>query len=445
MKKSLLILVAAFMVALSANAQVKRSAQTTKVDAPTAVKLTVEKAPALNLMETAKAHRANKSAVRRAVTDVAGSYILDYYNFDGDFCSSSSFTITAETGTIKAYNVETDEEDIDFEYNVRLDGFSYDGGVAYGYYYEEDGFIYIPVQTIATNKTYGRVVLSGVTSVDGTPAHIGFDINILVEEDGTLSIYGAEEELAEAGYDAGEAITGWYSFLPDYDFGGWNFGFEIEFFPINGYMSGYEVHIENGAWGNWTRTNHDVYVEDYDTELVVHNFFDLCPISITIDGDKASIATPVRVSDYDYADEGEEPNYMQIWQWDADFEHVVVPGAITGNVSIEEDGTKVIEFYDTEYKEAWTDEDGTEHEAGNYVIRDLTKYFMVHSTYGESGAYFWGEAQMVYIVIPNPSVGINELKVNGRNNMKTYNMMGQQVSPTAKGLLIRDGRKFINK
>lgn len=445
MKKSLLIMVAAVMVALGANAQLKRSVPATKVNAPSAVNFSVEKAPALNITDMAVAHRSGKQVARRAASDIAGSYILDFWNYDGDFCTSSSFTIEAASGTINAYDSATDEENVEFTYNVCLRDFTWKGGVAYGYYDEEAGSIYIPTQTIGRNATYGRIVLGAISSINGTPSHIGFDIKLLIDEDGTISLYDAEEELKDAGYDEGEAINGWYNFLPDYEFQGWNMGFDIEFLPVNAYMTGYEVHIENGNWGAWTKTEHDICVEDYGTELVVHNFFDLCPISITIEGDKASIATPVQVEDYNYASDGEEPNYIQIWQWDENFENIVNPGAITGNVGKTKDGSKVIEFYDTEYREAWTDESG-DHEAGYYILTDYTKWFMVHSTWSERGAYWWGEARNIAIIIPDASSGVNELKADARNNnAKTYNLMGQQVSGKTKGLVIRDGRKFMNK
>ena len=447
MKKGLLIMMATFMVAISANAQFKRTVQPKMKATPIATGLKIKKANDKLVLKTVTPVKDMKT--RRAAEDINGTYILDYDNYHGDFTASSSFTIVAETGTTKIIDMESEnlEETIDFNYNVRLEGFTYSNGIAYGYYDEEDGFIGIPVQTIYTHNKYGRVVLSGVTKNDDGPQSIGFDMGLIVEDDGTISFYDFEEELAEAGLE-GEYMSGWYSFLPDLpdeESGAWNMGFDVELLPVNAYTSGDEVHIVNGDWGDWTETQHFVSVEDYGTELVVHNFFDLCPISITIDGDKASIATPVQVDDYDYAEEGEDPNYIQIWQWNADFTQPLNPGAITGTVSTTANGSKVIRFYDTEYREAYTDEKGIEHEAGNYIVSDRSKYFMVHSTYGENGAIFWGEACYISLVIPNDMTGINEVKTNMKGNAMTYNMMGQQVSKSAKGLLIRDGKKFIVK
>lgn len=442
MKKSLLIAVAAIMVVLSVSAQQKRVAQATKMNAPVATKLNVTKAAA----PIAKRAIEKNQPARRAA-GVAGTYILDFDNYDGTFTESSSFEIVEKTGTVKIVDLETEnyDETIDFEYNVQLNDFTWEGGVAYGKYDATEGTIHIPVQVIGENSTYGRIVLGGISSLDGEPKHYPFDMILTVDEDGALQLYDMEEELAEV--YPGEIMSGWYSFLPDYEEGGaWNYGFDIEFFQPNAVMGGREVHIENGAWGEWTATTHNVSVEDYGTEIVVHNFFDLCPISITIDGDKASIATPVRVQSYDYADEGEEPNYIQIWQWDATLENRVNPGLITGNVSTDEEGNKMIEFYDTEYREAWTDEQG-DHEAGEYIINDYTKWFMVHSNYGENGAYWWGEARNVYLIIPaDGAAGITEAKATAaQNNAKVYNLLGQEVNGDVKGLVIKNGKKYVNK
>lgn len=42
-------------------------------------------------------------------------------------------------------------------------------------------------------------------------------------------------------------------------------------------------------------------------------------------------------------------------------------------------------------------------------------------------------------------VGIDNIKTENNSNSPVYNLMGQKVGASAKGLLIRDGKKFINK
>jgi hypothetical protein len=430
MKKTLLIAVATVMVALGANAQVAKSSA--KFAMPEGVAL-----QKVAKMQDAIPEINKKSSMRRADVAIAGSYIMESNNWEADFTENSEFTMEDATGTIKAGEWNTADElefTRDFEYNVKLTGFTYASGTAYGYFDKETSTLVVPVQVIFTNPTYGDIVMTGGKRSETGGVNYGSDIVLNLTEDG----FEFDEEYA----------TGWFSILPNYEAqpgATWNYGFDATVLAPNAIQGGVEVHIESGAWGSWTRQSHMTFVEDYGSEIVVHNFFGLCPISITIDGNKASIATPVRVDDYDYADEGEDPNYIMINQWDANFENILNPGLITGNVSVDTDGTKYIEFYDTEYREAWTDESG-EHEAGNYIINDYTKWFMVHSTWGETGAYWWGEARNVYIAIPNAQgAGISDVKTNAKSTVKTYNLMGQEVNASAKGLIIRDGKKMLNK
>jgi hypothetical protein len=452
MKKTLLIAVAAMFVAMGANAQFKRVSQATKF-VPQATKVVPQAAPVMmkqapmDQTEQLVATHVKPVANHRAAADLEGTYILDYANWDGDFTASSTFTITAETGKAKTFGENEAEEEIEveFDYNLRLDNFTYEGAKVYAFFDEENNTITIPVQAAGTySPSYPDYRTGGLVTVNGEPYNYGFDIVLVVEEDGTLYNYDFAEELAEAGWPEGSALTGFWTYLPG--LGYLAYGTTMEFYVPNASMRDNEVHIENGSWGNWTWTTRPVFVEDFDTEYVVHNFFGLCPISIAVDGDKAGIATPVRVEDHDYADEGEDPNYIQIWQWNEELDDRVNPGLITGNI-VEEDGVKYIEFYDTEYKEAWTDPDGTEHEAGNYYIKDYTKWFMVHSTYGDTGAYWWGEARYALIALPLETTGITEMKNDGRQltTSKTYNLLGQEVTPATKGLVIKDGRKVVVK
>ena len=450
MKKSLLIAIAALFVAVGATAQGNLLSKATKVAKPLTPKVEMKKVSATDVVKYVAPTKAK--AARRAVGDIAGSYILDYGNWEGDFTTSSIFTITEESGVAKVLDTDDEGNEIeaDFEYNLRLNDFTFEGGVVYAFYDEENATIHIPAQVmVAEYGTYGRIIFSGLVTQNGEPYNFGFDLVLEVGSDGSLINYDFSEELAAAGWPEGCAITGFYDYLPDYGTG-YSYvelGSTLEVFPVNAFMGDTEVHIVNGAWGNWEKAEYDVNVEDYGNELVVHNFFGLCPISISIEGDVATIATPVRVMEYDYADEGEDPNYIQIWQWDAEFENILNPGAITGTLYDLEDGRKLSEFYDTEHKEAWTDPDGTEHEEGDYYILDRTKWFMVHSTYGEQGAYWWGEARWAYIIFGEKNTtGINEVNTaNKTTTAKAYNMMGQQVGANAKGLLIRDGKKFIVK
>lgn len=452
-------MMAALMVAVGANAQARKITGMESCYKNLASKMEAKVAAPATANVVSKVNTAKSTAGRRAAADVAGTYILESTNRSRSFTENSQFTVEAESGTITLDLYEKDEttgQYPTFDYNVKLTGFTDSRGTAYGYYDEAESTITIPVQTLftysSTSADYGRIAFSAlVLTADGEPYDYGYAMTLIVNNDGTVEIdegdfsaYVEEDENYKDAY-----IGGFWDFMPDYlndnGYAGlWNCGVDLEVLLPNATMGDNEVHIVSGAWGSWTNTQYAVNVEDYGNELVVHNFFGLIPLSITIDGDKASVKCPVRAMESDYADEGEEPNYIQIHQWDATFENII-DGTITGNVGQLEDGRKIIEFYDTEYREAWTDENG-DHEAGNYIITDYTKWFMVHSNWGEDGAYWWGEARNVYLIWGEKTTGINAISnVPVKTTGKTYNLMGQEVNPAAKGLVIRDGRKMLVK
>ncbi len=452
MKKSLLIAVAAIMVVLSASAQQKRVAQATKMNAPVATKMNVTKAPA------AIAKRAiEKNQPARRAAGIAGTYILNYANLKGDFTASSSFEIVEKpTSTVKVVDMEDDNyaETIDFEYNVQLNGFTSDDAVVYGKYDSTEGTIHIPVQVIGEDETYGRILLMGLTSVDGEAAHYGLDIILTVDENGSLELYDAEEELAAAGgYAEGEIISGWYSLLPDYEDGlsAWNFGNDIEFYQPNATM----IYTTTGkrlggeVQGSWNRNvNKRVYIEDYGTEIVINNFLGLCPISVTVNADGTCyIPFGQKVFDRDFSDDSFEYGY------------ICLTGCVIDGNGIKTDDTvpqlngfwdeTEYDFFKTEYKEAWTDEDG-EHEAGNYFVDNdpnYCRYFNVCSKFDtEDQGYGFGFCCNLYIVKDEDTTGITEAKATAaQNNAKVYNLLGQEVNGDVKGLVIKNGKKYVNK
>ena len=447
MKKSLLIAVAALFVALGANAQAKRVINATKVSAPME-KVQLEKASVTGIKDVIANHSKKANAPGKAASDLAGMYILELQNFDFTITTSSYFEIEAESGTTMVYNLETDEDNVEFEYNIKLIDFTWEGGVAYGFYHEDEGYIDIPVQTIGTNATYGRIVLSGVTCDSDGPAHVGFDMILDVDADGSISLYDLSQELEDAGY-TGEYMSGWYSFLPDDADGGvWNYGFEIEFFAPNATMKDYERHVASGGWQDWAWTEYPVYVEDFGTDVVVHNFFGLAPVSIARDGDTAIISfsedDPIIMYDYNYGD-ADNPDYMHIWTLSEDGEGLIENGSITGTFIGEGDNLEEIAFYELEYRDENYDGSGT-YDAGYYYVFDYTKWFMVSTTYGDQGAYWMGEYMWVGITMDGATTGVVAPKVTPENpNAKIYDLQGRAVDSNYKGVVIKNGKKFVVK
>ena len=426
MKKGLLIAVAALFVALGANAQYARIAPNSKW---------------LDMQKDFSTHSVNTKATVRRAAGIDGDYILNADNFDGDFTESSSFQVVSESGTITLdmYNGAPS-----FEYNVVLKDFTYTGAVVYGHYDEEHGIIEIPVQTIFTHATYKEIVISGGYRSGESNVGYGKEIYLIVNGDGTMDIYEDVED------DTDKPTTGWVSFLPNYEEGGlWNYGFDIAIMAPNATMYYRTTGAAMGGTGEgWTKVQKRVALEDFGTEWVVSNFLGLTPISITLEAEnKCNIALGVKMYDYDR----DEPYGMyRLVGISIDGQYIVRNYEKTKFNGFWEPG--LAEFYKSEWKEAWTDEDG-EHEAGWYFIdtdEDYIRYVAVATANDADGAaYVIGYACNISIETDEheqQGSGISEVnKTNKTATAKAYNMLGQQVGANAKGLLIRDGKKYIAK
>jgi len=443
MKKGLLIFAAAIMVALGASAQSKIS-NVRMMNAP--VELESAMAVAATPSMSSSALSASKIAKVEASEGIAGTYIMDYYTtFKKEFVTSSEFTITNETGVMTPYYDEGGTPE-DFNYNVKLTGFTYAPAVAYGYYDAEEQTLTIPQQTIYTNDKYGRIVLFGVSEAEGKLAHFMDGIAFDVEDDGTLSLITDTET-------EGEEVCGFYNYLVDYEDGGaWNFGFDLEVFVPNATMYYTTTGEDLGGNGSsWAKVQKRVNVEDWGTALTVHNFLGLCPISVDVDGNNVAIKYGQQVDDYDYTKDEVAYGYMKL-----------VGCAIDGSSIKRNYDAKALngfatktgyDFYKTEHREAWTDEEG-DHKEGDYFVDDdpnFIRYFAVATNPNEQGgAYSLGWCCNLYIDIDEKvdaaiAEGINEVNAASKSSKMTYNLMGQKVNGAVKGLVIRDGKKFVVK
>lgn len=204
MKKFLLTTVAAFIVAMGANAQFAREAKLTN---GLAFNKEVKMENAMTKdYHSFVSHKLN--AHRAATTTIDGDYILNAANFEADFTASTTFSVVSQNGTITLDQYENNPE---FQYNVVLNDFSYAGAKVYGNYNAAQGFIEIPVQTIFTHPTYKEIVISGGYRKGETNVGYGKSIILLVNEDGTMDI---DEDIEEEG---DYATTGWVSFIPNYE------------------------------------------------------------------------------------------------------------------------------------------------------------------------------------------------------------------------------------
>ena len=286
-------------------------------------------------------------------------------------------------------------------------------------------------------------MLFGVSEAEGKLANFMNGVAFDVEDDGTLSLITDTET-------EGEEVCGFYNYLVDYEKGGaWNFGFDLEVFVPNATMS-YST-TGQGLGGNgsgWAEVEKRIYVEDWGSALTVHNFLGLCPISVDVEGDNASIKYGQQLDDHDYSTEETAFGYMKL------------VGCATEGTSVKRNydakalngfATKTgYDFFKTEHREAWTDDEG-DHKEGNYFVDDdpdYIRYFAVATTPNEQGgAYSMGWCCNLYIDIDEKVIaeGINEVNAASKSSKMTYNLMGQKVNGAVKGLVIRDGKKFVVK
>nr|MCR5366134.1 dockerin type I repeat-containing protein [Prevotella sp.] len=204
------------------------------------------------------------------------------------------------------------------------------------------------------------------------------DMYLIINEDGSIDIdEGDFSEYIEAGLlPAGAAITGYYNYLPSITEGsnGWSYGFDCEIFVPNATMSysttGKQLGSNTGDWENVTKR---VHVENWETALVIHNFLGQAPVIVMMNGDgTCAIPLPQYVDDYDYSNDDFAYGCMRL------------VGCVVDGSSISRDYTKTalngfvkeegLEFFKLEYREAWTDTEGGEHEAGDYFIDDDPNY-----------------------------------------------------------------------
>ena len=442
MKKSLLIAVAALFVALGANAQAKLVAKqsrqlTTQVTAKMAKKTTMASMAAKPETVVAAKPVAKNKIRKIEAADIAGPYILDEQNMNRDFTTSSEFSIETEEGSVKVgdFDEATEEfvETRDFDYNVKILDFAFEGSVAYGFFDSTDNTLWVPMQKVAEDNDpddpFGRIVLSTISVADGGSVYYGGDIIFELDDDGNLIFASDSDGYCTFGPDE----------LSEYFF--WNYGLDIEIFFPNGLMVSRETHVVSGAWSPWTTTYHSVYLENYGSEIVVHNFFGIRPISIVVSGNEYDIQLPLYLGTYEYPTYGR----MQLWT-DTEGDDLTNQGSIKGYSYTDEDGYNGIRFWLTEHREAWTDAAG-EHEEGDYYT--YRPFFYLGAIDATGYGYWWGESYGLTIYDLTGEIietGINAVKATtDTKNTTLYDLQGRVVDGSYKGIVISNGKKVVVK
>lgn len=192
------------------------------------------------------------------------------------------------------------------------------------------------------------------------------------------------------------------------------------------------LSLENGkfsydmAGSEWTALTDKVSIEDYEYSLNVHNFIN-STVSIDINDD-LTVSMPTNQPIMETSKNADKEVYG---------DYINIAGARL-------EGSSIYKDYDaTEVKGVLKD---------NTITFD---YFTLASKADADGGSYGAFIRKATLTLNDGNflaagtTGIEEIGVTREEkikNTKTYNLMGQQVNrATAKGLLIRDGKKYINK
>lgn len=395
--KKLLLFACTALFAISASAQATVNMESASVE-----KLQYKLAENMKAMSAANVEALNNANVAAApATDkVAGNYIEDNI-YDIHECSAAK--ITAMDGNKFKIAFATGYAEIEGTYDPTT------GVITCGT--QECG----SYTNTSTGVTF-YFTIKGISSLDlaNGKLNVTDDLSFTVADDGSIS-------LNQEGYIL--IISNCTN--TDYTGMTWVWYTGTRFMPVNAVQEG-----RASTSDSWKAYSTPVAVEDYEYSVNVYNFCNTGCLSIDINDDgTVSVATGQKLAELNLSDDSGYDTY----------------GYYINFVGVKLDGGYIIRDYDK------TTVTGT---IKDNVIT-LGEYFALASLSDPDGsAYLRGW------YAPNATITLNEgnyLATSGIEeigmtredrikNTKTYNIMGQQVDrSTAKGLLIRDGKKYIKK
>ena len=219
----------------------------------------------------------------------------------------------------------------------------------------------------------------------------------------------------------------------------WNFFFSLELKPANAVISYSRAGRKEGTYDDFV---HAAYVEDWGSNVSVYGYAWFQPSS----GMGLSTLTSLDI-DKD----------LNVLFTGPQIAFPVAPFGIT-----DEEAGKYFKILGTKpgKEEGWVEADTSEPShvngklSGNKIVMDmfpvLTNLWKDPATQETKGYGFW---YLNYVITLDEGVfqadknstGINGVTETSVKNVKTYNLFGQEVPATTKGLVIRGGKKFFNK
>lgn len=402
--KKFLLSVSAIAFALSVSAQAPVSVESA-ILSRTAVSLNITASTeALSHVKDFRAAAA-KSKVARANDDnsIYGNYISDNLRTGSNLheCYNDVFEVANLEQDGATYNVL-----------VKLGGLNIEGEAAqvYGVYDEGSKTITIPSQVCYTHPTYGNIDYIGLAESDKPDSYsITSEVVYTQKENGSWV----------------PNVLAWGMMLNDEKAGDlkgnpWNLGFNNVLYPVNATINGNAVKKKD-----WTEFESMAYVDDQNEVVNVYNFENgFATIYVNEDGATVSMPTnqPIIGLPQSAIDEGfgESMN-------------------ITG---VKIDGESIRVDYDAKFV------------PGTISATDITfpDYFTICSKAVEDNLYLKGWYHGVTInklkgIFQGATAGVKGINDNAvkANDNRIFNLAGQQVGENYKGIVIKNGQKFLKK
>ena len=218
----------------------------------------------------------------------------------------------------------------------------------------------------------------------------------------------------------------------------WNYFFSLDLKPANAVIS-YKREVKKGVSEDFV---HAAYVEDYGTNVSVYGFAWFQPSS----GMGMSTVTSLDIDKNLTAKFTGPQDAFEVAAFGIRDEEAGKYFRILGLKPAEQEGYVTIDRSDPSYLEGTVK--GNTINMG--VVPVFSNIWNDPATNEPKGYGFWFENYIITLdegvfQADVNSTGINGVTETAVKNVKTYNLFGQEVPATTKGLVIRDGKKFFNK
>lgn len=401
--KKFLLFVAVAMVAMTANAQ-----KVVSMDAPVSKALQVSPMQAM----TSIVYKNNPIAKNLAKTAEAATIELIDAGTDNAGPEGDEIEIVATDAMTLYPTKEPNVYQAEFgssQWTVTFDGET----------------LTIPVLQSYKDPTYGEFIMLGIVEKED---------GLYLEEENDI-VYTLNPENGK--YECN--CIGWYIYMNEGDYEGycWSRSFYSELMVPNG--------VENGSLGKsgWSQYSNPIFVEDLTDEVNIYNFFGYTKLNILVDEEEGYLLIPMHQPVQGMSDSYDNEVYGY---W---FRLLGVGVDDEGYLHVDED----IEYMDAYFMRINDAGDDLEP-AANTILTNPTRdgYMGIFSQFDAEGqGYYMGYLHSLsftlnegeYKAVGTGIKNVNKDEVKG--NGKVYNLAGQQISANAKGIVVVNGKKFINK